>query len=73
LQTENERLKAELARHGRADGSVAKEDSAKPGNKLELQLPDDKDVDRVVSFLERAWRKLLDMAGRVQKDMSGKI
>jgi len=48
LQTENERLKAELARHGRADGSVAKEDSAKPGNKLELQLPDDKDRKSVV-------------------------
>lgn len=42
-------------------------------NKIELPLPDDKDVDRVVSFLERAWRRLVEAAGRMQRDASGKI
>jgi hypothetical protein len=73
LQAENDRLKAEIARQSKADGPTAKDGDGKRGNKLELQLPDDRDIDRVVSFLERAWRKLLEMAGRVQKDVSGKI
>ena len=30
-------------------------------------------MDRVMSFLERAWRRLIDMASRVQKDASGKL
>jgi hypothetical protein len=30
-------------------------------------------MDRVVSFLERAWRRLIEMANRMQKDVSGKI
>jgi hypothetical protein len=30
-------------------------------------------MDRVMSFLERAWRRLIDIANRMQKDISGKI
>jgi hypothetical protein len=30
-------------------------------------------VDRVMSFLEQAWRRLVEMANRMQKDVSGKI
>jgi hypothetical protein len=30
-------------------------------------------MDRVMSFLERAWRRLVEMAYRMQKDVSGKI
>lgn len=41
--------------------------------KLELTLPSDRDVERVMSFLERAWRRLVEMADRVQKDVAGKI
>lgn len=40
---------------------------------IEIPLPSDQDVDRVMSFLEKAWRRLIDMANRVQKDVSGKI
>ena len=47
--------------------------TAEGGRKIEVPLPSDQDVDRVMSFLERAWRKLIDMANRVQKDVSGKI
>lgn len=73
LQAENERLKVELAKQGKTEGPVERDEAGKRGKKLELQLPSDQDVDRVMSFLERAWRKLLEMAGRVQKDVSGKI
>ncbi|MBC9881565.1 hypothetical protein G8O24_30015 [Bradyrhizobium sp. INPA01-394B] len=41
--------------------------------KLEIPLPSDQDLDRAMSFLEKAWRRLIDMANRVQKDVSGKI
>ena len=41
--------------------------------KLEIPLPSDQDMDRMMGFLEQAWRRLIDMATRVQKDVSGKI
>jgi hypothetical protein len=41
--------------------------------KIEIPLPSDRDMDRVMSFLEQAWRRLVEMANRVQKDVSGKI
>ena len=52
----------------RRDPKVAEGD-----RKIEIPLPSDQDVDRVMSFLEKAWRRLIDMANRVQKDVSGKI
>jgi hypothetical protein len=43
------------------------------GRRLELQLPSDQDLDRVVAFLERAWRRLVEAANRMQRDVQGKI
>ncbi|QQO14296.1 hypothetical protein JJB99_34220 [Bradyrhizobium diazoefficiens] len=52
----------------------AREPKAAEGDRtIEIPLPSDQDVDRVMSFLEKAWRRLIDMANRVQKDVSGKI
>ncbi len=87
LDAERMKLKEELDRREAAapapkiDAPLAKEDSQKKGaardagrsNKLELQLPDDKEVERVMAFMERAWRRLIEMANRVQRDVSGKI
>lgn len=47
--------------------------AAEGGRTIEIPLPSDQDIDRVMSFLEKAWRRLIDMANRVQKDLSGKI
>ena len=42
--------------------------------KIEIPLPSDRDMDRVMSFLEQAWRRLIEMANRLQRDTnSGKI
>ena len=41
--------------------------------KIEIPLPSDRDIDRVMSFLERAWKRLIEMANRVQKDVNGRI
>ena len=87
LDAERMKLKDELDRREatapapKIDAPLAKEDSQKKGaareagrsNKLELQLPDDKEVERVMAFMERAWKRLIEMANRVQRDVSGKI
>ena len=41
--------------------------------KIEIPLPSDRDMDRMMSFLERAWKRLIEMANRLQKDVSGRI
>ncbi|MGY3618896.1 hypothetical protein [Bradyrhizobium sp. USDA 10063] len=86
LQAENEKLKAELAQRdptitGKTDEALPKSDSLKKGEpkvaeggrRIEIPLPSDQDMDRMMSFLERAWRRLVEMANRVQRDASGKI
>lgn len=81
LQAENEKLKAQLAaREGtsKTDEALPKSDKqvapkAESERKIEIPLPSDADVDRVMSFLERAWRRLVEMADRVQKDAAGRI
>jgi hypothetical protein len=86
LQAENEKLKAQLAAReptvaGKIEEPLPKSDSLKPpepkvgegDRKIEIPLPSDRDMDRMMSFLEQAWRRLVDMANRMQKDISGKI
>ncbi len=84
LQAENEKLKAQLAERdgtmaGKSAEAMPKSDSLKKSEprvaegerKIEIPLPSDRDMDRMMSFLERAWRRLIEMANRVQKDVSG--
>ena len=84
LQAEVEKLKGQIAAgptvSGKIDEALPKSDPLKKDpkvaegdRKIEIPLPSDQDVDRVMSFLEKAWRRLIDMANRVQKDVSGKI
>ena len=85
LQAENEKLKADLAAReptvaGKIEEPLPKQDSLKPPppkaeaeRKIEIPLPSDRDMDRMMSFLERAWRRLIEMANRVQRDVNGKI
>ena len=82
LQADNERLKADLASReptvpGKIEEPLPKSDSLKPAEpkvaerKLEIPLPSDRDMDRMMSFLESAWRRLIEMANRVQRDVNG--
>jgi hypothetical protein len=86
LQADNEKLKADLASReptvpGKIEEVLPKSDSLKKGEpkvaegerKIEIPLPSDRDMDRMMSFLEQAWRRLIEMANRVQRDVSGKI
>jgi septal ring factor EnvC (AmiA/AmiB activator) len=86
LQAENEKLRADLASReptvsGKIEEPLPKSDSLKKSEprvaeaerKIEIPLPSDRDMDRIMSFLEQAWRRLIEMAGRVQRDVGGKI
>jgi hypothetical protein len=85
-RVELEKLKAGLAArepevNGKIEEALPKSDSLKKAEpkaaegerKIEIPLLSDHDMERVMSFLERAWRRLVEMANRVQKDVSGKI
>jgi hypothetical protein len=80
------RLAEQESLTGKIEEALPKEDSlrkdqparkqpkaAESERKLELTLPSDRDIERAVSFLERAWRRLVEMADRMQKDVAGKI
>lgn len=86
LQKENEALRTQMAQRepaasGKTDDALPKTDPLMPRipktadgeRKLEIPLPSDRDIDRVMGFIESAWRRLVDMAARIQKDTSGKI
>nr|WP_235782734.1 hypothetical protein [Bradyrhizobium murdochi] len=86
LQAENERLKADLVSReptvpGKVEEPLPKSDSLKKSEpkvaegerKIEIPLPSDRDMDRMMSFLERAWQRLIEIANRLQRDFSGKI
>jgi hypothetical protein len=87
LKADNEKLKKELAEReptvsGKIEEPLPKSDSLKKSEpkvaegerKIEIPLPSDRDMDRVMSFLEQAWRRLIEMANRLQRDSSsGKI
>ena len=86
LQAESEKLRGQLAAQepvvtGKTDEALPKSDSLKKPEpkvadgerKIEIPLPSNRDMDRVMSFLEQAWRRLVEMANRVQKDVSGRI
>jgi len=44
---------------------------AKP-EEPELKLPSDAEVNKVISFLERVWRRLIELGRNVQKDVEKK-
>ncbi len=70
LQAENQKLKTQLAA-GKPDDKQAGPNTADSQRKIEIPLPSDQDVDRVMSFLQRAWKRLVDMANQMQKDVAG--
>src|SRR5260221_4995879 len=71
LQGENATLKKELLARGLPVPGVSAPSGAKPGEG-EIKLPSDADIDKVVSFVEKVWRRLIDMGRKVQQDVEKK-
>jgi hypothetical protein len=61
LQSDNATLKKELLARGLPSP-----------REPELKLPSDAEVDKVISFLEKVWRRLIEMGRNVQKDVERK-
>src|SRR5437867_2299760 len=71
LQGENATLKKELLARGLPVPGVPNPAGEKPGEP-ELKLPSDAEVDKVISFLEKVWRRLIEMGRTVQKEVEKK-
>jgi hypothetical protein len=71
LQDENATMKKELLSRGLPVPGVSAPSGARPGEP-ELKLPSDAEIDKVVSFLEKVWRRLIEMGRTVQKDVEKK-
>jgi hypothetical protein len=64
-------MKKELLSRGLPVPGVSAPSGAKPGEG-ELKLPTDAEVDKVVAFLEKVWRRLIEMGKNVQKEVEKK-
>ena len=70
-QGENATLKKELLGRGLPLPGVPGPSGARPGEP-EVRLPGNADVDKVISFLEKVWRRLIEIGRNVQKDVERK-
>jgi hypothetical protein len=72
LQSDNAKLKKALLDRGLPlpAGMAADPSGAPQGPKsFGSGLPSEADIDRAISFLERMWRRLVDMMGLFQRDV----
>jgi hypothetical protein len=85
LQAENQRLRTQLAQRetapGKTDEALPKSDPLVPSvprsadgeRKIEIPLPSERDMNRFMGFLEEAWKRLVDIAARIQRSPDDKI
>ena len=70
LQGENAALKKDLmARNLPLPGTVKPEPPAAKPEEPRLDLPSDADLNKVMTFVEKVWRRLVDMIVTLQRDM----
>jgi len=72
LQSENATLKREMLAHAVPLPGGIRADPPGSRPQIELRLPSEADVDRLMTFMERIWRRLIDMVQNVQKDIDKK-
>jgi small-conductance mechanosensitive channel len=73
LQGENVSLKKELiARNVPLPGMVKPEPPAAKTEEPRLQLPSDAELNKMMTFVEKVWRRLVEMILTMQRDMLNK-
>jgi hypothetical protein len=80
LQADNATLKKELLTRGialpsgvRSDPpAVVEVDKTKPSENPSAKLPSDAEMDRVLGFIEKVWRRLVEIMVDLQRDMQRK-
>jgi hypothetical protein len=73
LQGENALLKRELlSRNLPLPGMVKPDPPAAKTDEPRMSLPNDADLDKVVNFIEKVWRRLVEMIVTLQKDVMKK-
>lgn len=70
LQSENAALKKALLDRGLPLPGAASPDAAVPRPPQDLKSPSDAEVDRVVNFFERIWRRLVELMANLQRDLN---
>jgi hypothetical protein len=72
LEAENTTLRQQLASRGAApaDGMPAKPGEKSPS--IELKLPSDAEIEKVMTFFEKIWRRLVEMMQNVQREVEKK-
>lgn len=73
LQTDNAELKKNAVA-GLAPPTATRPERSPQAKQEEpaLKLPSDAELDRVMSFFEKVWRRLIDMVNNVQREMEKK-
>ena len=70
LQGENVALKKEFIAHNLPlPGATKPEPPAAKPEEPRLQLPNDAELNKVMTFIEKVWRRLVEMITTLQKDM----
>jgi hypothetical protein len=73
LQEENVALKQELlARNPPLPGTPKPESPIAKPEQPSLQVPSDADLNKMMAFIEKVWRRLVEMIVTMQKDMLNK-
>jgi hypothetical protein len=73
LQSENVALKKAMLDRGLPlPGGVTSDAPAARGGDSNLKLPNNADIDRMMSAVERVWRRLVEMLMSLQKDLMKK-
>src|SRR5262249_59343568 len=70
LQADNAAVKKELLAHDLPlPGTVKPQPPAANSDEPRLQLPNDADLNKVMSFIEKVWRRFMEMIAGLQKDI----
>jgi hypothetical protein len=73
LQTGNAALKKELLARGLKLPEPVRPEPPLAKSESELKLPSQADIDRVMTFMEKVWKRMIETAHNLQKDLQNRL